>query len=47
LRVSENTVEKHMVRALRMILEDLNTTEKDFDIRAGRDQAADKARRDA
>jgi hypothetical protein len=25
----------------------LNTTEKDFDIRAGRDQAADKARRDA
>ena len=47
LRVSENTVEKHMVRALRMILEDLNTTEKDFDIRAGRDQVADKARRDA
>ena len=47
LRVSENTVEKHMVRALRMILEDLNTTEKDIDIRAGRDQVADKATRDA
>src|SRR6202050_86054 len=47
LRVSENTVEKRMVRALRMILEDLKTTEKDFDIRAGRDQVADKASRDA
>jgi RNA polymerase sigma-70 factor (ECF subfamily) len=47
LRVSENTVEKRMVRALRMILEDMKTTEKDFDSRAGRDQAADKARRDA
>jgi RNA polymerase sigma-70 factor (ECF subfamily) len=47
LRVSENTVEKHMVRALRMLLEDLKTTEKDFDIRAGRDQIADQASRDA
>jgi RNA polymerase sigma-70 factor (ECF subfamily) len=47
LRVSENTVEKRMVRALRMILEDLKTTEKDFDIRPGRDRIADKARRDA
>jgi RNA polymerase sigma factor (sigma-70 family) len=47
LRVSENTIEKRMVRALRMILEDLKTTEKDFDIRAGRDRLADKARRDA
>jgi RNA polymerase sigma factor (sigma-70 family) len=47
LRVSENTVEKRMVRALRMILEDLKTAEKDSDIRAGRDQVVDKARRDA
>jgi RNA polymerase sigma-70 factor (ECF subfamily) len=47
LRVSENTVEKRMVRALRMILEDLKTNEKDFDIRTGRDRVADKARRDA
>jgi len=47
LRVSENTVEKRMVRALRMILEDLKTNEKDFDIRTGRDRVADKATRDA
>jgi RNA polymerase sigma factor (sigma-70 family) len=47
LRVSENTVEKRMVRALRMILEDLRTNEKDFDIRTERDWVADKARRDA
>ncbi|MGA2709332.1 MAG: RNA polymerase sigma factor [Steroidobacteraceae bacterium] len=47
LRVSENTVEKWMVRALRMILEDLKTTETDFDIRAGRDRVADGAKRDA
>jgi RNA polymerase sigma factor (sigma-70 family) len=47
LRVSENTVEKRMVRALRMILEDLKTNEKDFDIRDGRDRVADKAARDA
>jgi RNA polymerase sigma factor (sigma-70 family) len=47
LRVSENTIEKRMVRALRMILEDLKTTEEDFDIRAGRNRIADKARRDA
>lgn len=47
LRVSENTVEKRMVRALRMILEDLKTNEKDFDIRAGQDRLTDKAKRDA
>jgi RNA polymerase sigma-70 factor (ECF subfamily) len=47
LRVSENTVEKRMVSALRIILEDLKTNEKDFDIRTGRDRVADKARRDA
>jgi RNA polymerase sigma-70 factor (ECF subfamily) len=47
LRISENTVEKRMVRALRMILEDLKTTEKDFDSRTGRPQVADKASRDA
>jgi len=47
LRVSENTVEKRMVRALRMLLEDLKTNEKDFDIRAGRDGIADRAKRDA
>lgn len=47
LRVSENTVEKRMVRALRMILEDLKTNEKDFDIRSEPDRVADKARRDA
>jgi len=45
LRVSENTVEKWMVRAVRMILEDLKTAERDFDIRAGRDRVADEARR--
>jgi RNA polymerase sigma-70 factor (ECF subfamily) len=47
LRVSENTVEKRMVRALRMILEDLKLTEEDFDIRAGRNQVTGKASGDA
>jgi RNA polymerase sigma factor (sigma-70 family) len=47
LRVSENTVEKRMVRALRMILEDLKTSDADRDIRAERDSVAGKARRDA
>jgi RNA polymerase sigma factor (sigma-70 family) len=47
LRVSENTVEKRMVRALRMILEDMNTTENELDLRPGRRQIANKARRDA
>src|ERR1700722_16010013 len=47
LRVSENTVEKRMVRALRMILKDLKTSDADRDIRAERDSVAGKARRDA
>jgi DNA-directed RNA polymerase specialized sigma24 family protein len=47
LRVSENTVEKRMVRALRMILEDLKTNEEDLGIPAGRDRLMDKAEQDA
>ncbi len=47
LRVSENIVEKRMARALRMILEHLKTSEKDFSIGARRDRVVDKVRRDA